>query len=79
MSSAPTADTSSAGTVTYEVSQTNAFGCESARSQITVEVKPTPFAPSVVEPLVNFCLNEVATALNTAGISNPRWYDDNCG
>ena len=75
LSSAPTADTSSAGTVTYEVSQTNAFGCESARSQITVEVKPTPFAPSVVEPLVNFCLNEVATALNTAGISNPRWYD----
>ena len=75
LSSAPTADTSSAGTVTYEVSQTNAFGCESARSQITVEVNPTPFAPSVVEPVVNFCLNEVATALNTSGISNPRWYD----
>ncbi|MDC0118150.1 hypothetical protein OAI10_01920, partial [bacterium] len=75
LSSAPTADTSSAGTVTYEVSQTNAFGCESARSQITVDVNPLPFAPSVVEPVVNFCLNEVATALNTSGISNPQWYD----
>ena len=75
LSSAPTADTSSAGTVTYEVSQTNAFGCESARSQITVDVNPLPFAPSVVQPVVNFCLNEVAAALNSSGISNPKWYD----
>ena len=59
LSSAPTPDTSSSGTVTYEVSQTNAFGCESPRSQITVIVKPLPFAPTVGSPVVNLCLNEV--------------------
>ncbi|MGB2173381.1 MAG: PKD-like domain-containing protein [Flavobacteriaceae bacterium] len=75
LSSAPTPDTSSSGTVTYEVSQTNAFGCESPRSQITVIVKPLPFAPTVGSPVVNLCLNEVTSPLDTSGISNPRWYD----
>ena len=73
--SAPTPDTSSSGSVTYEVSQTNAFGCESARSQITVEINTEPFAPTVANSVVNLCLNEVALPLNTSGISNPRWYD----
>ena len=74
--SAPTPDTLSSGTVTYEVSQTNAFGCESARSQITVEINSVPFAPTVANSVINLCLNEVALPLDTSGISNPRWYDD---
>ena len=75
MSSPPTPQTSNAESLTYEVSQINAFGCESPRSQITVIVKPLPLAPSVVASEVNLCLNEAASPLDTSGISNPRWYD----
>ena len=73
--SSPTPQTSNAESLTYEVSQINAFGCESPRSQITVIVKPLPQAPSVVASEVNLCLNEAASPLDTSGISNPRWYD----
>jgi len=76
LSSAPTPDTSKSGDVTYEVSQVNASGCESPRSQITVIVNPLPFAPTVANSVVNLCLNEAALPLDTSGISNPRWYDD---
>lgn len=76
LSSAPTHDTSKSGDVTYEVSQVNASGCESPRSQITVIVNPLPFAPTVANSVVNLCLNEAALPLDTSGISNPRWYDD---
>ncbi|MDC1355907.1 hypothetical protein N8205_03595, partial [Flavobacteriaceae bacterium] len=75
LSSPPTPQTSNAESLTYEVSQINAFGCESPRSQITVIVKPLPLAPSVVASVVNLCLNEAASPLDTSGISNPRWYD----
>ena len=75
MPSSPTPQTSNAESLTYEVSQSNAFGCESPRSQITVIVKPLPPAPSVVASEVNLCLNEAASPLDTSGISNPRWYD----
>ena len=75
MPSSPTPQTSNAESLTYEVSQSNAFGCESPRSQITVIVKPLPPAPSGVASEVNLCLNEAASPLDTSGISNPRWYD----
>ena len=75
LSSSPFPQTSNAESLTYEVSQSNAFGCESPRSQITVIVKPLPLAPSVVASVVNLCLNEAASPLDTSGISNPRWYD----
>ena len=75
LSSSPTPQTSNAESLTYEVSQMNAFGCESPRSQIIVIVKPLPLAPSGLASEVNLCLNEAASPLDTSGISNPRWYD----
>lgn len=75
LASAPTVDTSTVGTLNYKVSQMNAFGCESLKSEIIVNINPIPFAPLVAEAVVNFCLNTSALPLDTSGIANPRWYD----
>ena len=77
--SAPTVDTSSSGTFIFEVSQINSSGCESPRSQIIANVISSPVAPTVANSVVNFCLNEAASPLDTSGISNPKWYDEITG
>lgn len=71
-STAPTPSTSTAGTTTYYVSQTNSFGCESPRASIVVIIKPAPLAPIVVSP-VNYCLGATATALTATG-TGLLWY-----
>ncbi|WP_428653632.1 GEVED domain-containing protein [Runella sp.] len=69
---APTPSTSTAGTVSYWVSQT-VNNCESSRTKIDVIVTATPAAPTVTTP-INYCQNQPAIAL-AAGGSNLKWYD----
>jgi gliding motility-associated-like protein len=78
LSAAPTPDTSSAGALSYFVSQTNAFGCESTRSEIVVVINPEPLAPTVTAT-VNYCQNDNALPLDTSGVLNPKWYDASTG
>jgi gliding motility-associated-like protein len=66
-----TPSTTTAGTISYYVSQTT-NGCESARSQIDVTVTASPSAPTVTSP-VGYCENATALALVATG-SNLLWY-----
>ncbi|MBU2995992.1 HYR domain-containing protein, partial [Cellulophaga baltica] len=68
---APTPDTTSSGTTSYYVSQTNSNGCESPRSELVVTVYALPSAPTVSD--VEYCQNDIASAL-TAGGTNLLWY-----
>jgi gliding motility-associated-like protein len=73
---APTPDTSVAGTTTYYVSQSSTAGaCESPRLAITVTVNEVPVAPVVAD--VTYCQTAVATALTatTSDATNTlNWY-----
>jgi hypothetical protein len=69
---APTANTTTAGTTSYWVSQTNANGCESNRAKIDVTVNSLTAAPTVSTP-VSYCQNATATALTASG-TNLKWY-----
>ena len=74
-SNAPTPSTTTAGTTSYYVSQTNGSGCESPRAAIAVTVNTIPAAPTVTSPVTN-CQSATATAL-TATPSNGgtlNWY-----
>lgn len=68
---APTPSTSSAGTVSYFVSQT-VGGCEGPLAQIDVVVNGTPLAPVVLSP-VNYCQGATSTPLTATG-SGLLWY-----
>ncbi len=68
---APTPSTSTVGTTSYWVSQTNANGCESERAKIDVIIN-IPTAPTVT-PSVSYCQNAAATALTAIG-DNLKWY-----
>ncbi len=70
-STAPTPTTTSAGTVSYYVSQT-VNTCESSRSQINVITNATPAAPSVTAT-VTYCQNATALQLTATG-NNLLWY-----
>jgi hypothetical protein len=70
-STAPIPSTSTAGTVSYWVSQT-VGGCESTRTKIDVIITATPNSPSVTTP-TSYCQNQLATALSATG-SNLLWY-----
>lgn len=74
---APTPATTSAGTTTYYVAQTNAFGCEGPRTSIAVTINATPAAPTVSSP-VEYCSNATATALTATGTSL-KWYTSATG
>lgn len=74
---APTPSTASAGTTTYYVSQANASGCESVRSQINVIVTAYPSNPSATTT-VNYTVGDVATVLTATG-SNLLWYTTSTG
>jgi hypothetical protein len=70
-----TPSTSTAGSTTYYVSQTNANGCESDRAAITVTIKANPNPPTVTTP-VTYCQGQTAsplTAMATAG-GNLNWF-----
>jgi gliding motility-associated-like protein len=73
---APTPNTSTAGTTTYYVTQ-NTNGCESARAAITVTVGSAPATP-IVTPKISYCQNETATALSATG-TNLFWYTSASG
>ena len=72
---APTPSTAVGGSFNYYVSQINAVGAESPRSQIVVSVNATPIAP-VATTLVTYCQNAIASALTaTAAAGNTlKWY-----
>jgi gliding motility-associated-like protein len=67
---APTPSTTTSGATDYYVSQT-INGCEGPRAIITVDVLPTPAAPTVTA--VTYCQNDSALALTATG-SNLLWY-----
>lgn len=78
--SAPTPNTTGAGTTSFYVSSVNAGGCESARVEIQVTVTALPNAPTVTSP-VNYCVGQSAlqlTATPAAGMSL-RWYSSSTG
>lgn len=64
-SSAPTPSSTTVGTTTYYVSQTNTItGCEGPRTPIDVIINPLPFTPDVT-PVV-YCINDVAIPLTAS-------------
>jgi gliding motility-associated-like protein len=67
----PVPSTTTAGSVTYYVSQT-INNCESPRAAITVTVNATPAAP-LVNNTVSYCEGQAATALTATG-TNLLWY-----
>jgi gliding motility-associated-like protein len=66
---APTPSTTTVGTTTYYVSQSN--GCESPRAAIVVTVGGPPAAPTTSP--VSYCQNSTASALTATG-SGLLWY-----
>ena len=71
-STAPTPNTSTAGSITYYVSQT--VGCESPRSSIVVNVNATPSAPTVNIQSYTVCQNQTGVIPFGASGSNLLWY-----
>jgi hypothetical protein len=69
---APTPITTTVGTTSYWVSQTNANGCESDRTKIDITINALPTTPSVSTP-ISYCQNATASALTATG-SNLKWY-----
>lgn len=70
-STAPTPSTTTNGSTSYYVSQTQSCG-ESPRALIVVNVSAVPAAPGVTSPLT-YCQNVTAPALTATG-SNLLWY-----
>ncbi|MEP7255031.1 MAG: alpha-amylase family glycosyl hydrolase [Ferruginibacter sp.] len=68
---APTPSTTTVGSTTYYVSQTQSCG-ESPRAAIIVNVAAIPGAPVVTSP-VSYCQNTTASALTATG-TNLLWY-----
>ena len=73
---APTPITTTAGNITYYVSQTSGT-CESPRANIVVTVNATPAAPAVTTP-ISYCQNATANALIASG-TNLLWYTNATG
>jgi gliding motility-associated-like protein len=78
-SMAPSLNTSTAGTYTYYVSQTNAAGCESPRATLAVTVNALPAAPITVN--VNYATGATASALTATALANHtlQWYTVSTG
>jgi glycosidase len=68
---APTPSTTTAGTITYYVSQT-VNGCAGPRAAIVVTTNAIPLAPTATTA-VSYCQNTTATALTATG-TNLLWY-----
>ena len=75
---APTISTTSVSTTIYYVSQSSA-GCEGSRASITVNVNPTPAAPTLTVPAVQtYCQNSPTNLLSAMG-TNLKWYTQATG
>ena len=75
---APTISTTSVSTTIYYVSQSSA-GCEGSRASITVNVNPTPAAPTLTVPAVQtYCQNSPTNLLSATG-TNLKWYTQATG
>lgn len=68
---APTPSTTTVGSISYYVSQTQSCG-ESPRAVIVVNISAVPAAPVVTSPVV-YCQNATAAALTATG-NNLLWY-----
>jgi glycosidase len=75
-STAPIPSTTTAGSTTYYVSQTQTCG-ESPRAAITVTVNALPLTPTVTTP-VAYCQNATASAIPATG-TNLLWYNVSSG
>ncbi|MFN0081850.1 MAG: gliding motility-associated C-terminal domain-containing protein [Ferruginibacter sp.] len=76
-STAPSVSTTTAGTTIYYVSQNNGT-CESlTRTSITVNVFPTPAAPTVTSP-IDICQGSTAAQLTASG-NSLLWYTSATG
>jgi gliding motility-associated-like protein len=79
---APTPQTTTAGTTLYYVSQSTAtpLACESPRTLITVVVNPRPAVP-LVTAAIPYCQNFTAPALTATviGTNNLLWYTSSTG
>jgi large repetitive protein len=73
---APTPNTTTAGTFNFYVTQT-VSGCQSTRTQIDVNVIATPAAPIVTSP-ITLCQGVTATGLTAIG-TNLLWYANATG
>ena len=76
ITTAPTPSTTTSGTTSYYVSQTQGI-CESPRSNINVTVTSIPAIPVVVTQVI-YCQNAIATALTATG-NNLLWYTTSSG
>ena len=68
---APAPSTATVGMFNYYVSQINSFGCESARTPLSVTTLALPSSPSVANS--NYCLGAVASPLSAIGTAL-KWY-----
>jgi sugar lactone lactonase YvrE len=73
---APTPNTSTLGTTTYYVSQSNICG-ESPRASIVVNVVATPTAPVATSP-ITYCSGDISVPLTASG-SGLKWYTSATG
>lgn len=64
-------------TITYQVREESAAGCESAALTVTVTVNPAPADP--VATAVTVCSGETATLTATGSGGLINWYDDPAG
>ncbi|WP_345255057.1 LamG-like jellyroll fold domain-containing protein [Flaviaesturariibacter amylovorans] len=67
------ASTTSLSSSTYYASQTNAAGCESGRTAVTVNVYSLPSNPNV-PTAQSFCANTNPTVASLTGVSGAKWY-----
>ncbi len=73
LTSAPVPNTSTPGTTTYWVTQTDNINiCESPRKEVNVIVLAKPMPPTV-SPIIYYCQNATASALTATG-TNLKWY-----
>ncbi|GAB3898220.1 Ig-like domain-containing protein [Spirosoma agri] len=76
-STATTPGTGTSGTTMYYVSQTSG-NCESQRASISIQVRPSPTAPTVTSPVI-YCQNRQATPLTASPTAGGTlvWYGTN--
>ncbi|NOQ25455.1 MAG: PKD domain-containing protein, partial [Bacteroidales bacterium] len=66
------------GTYTYNATQTNANGCESAQNPADYVINGIPAPPSFVNPSIKICENEVNPIFSVVG-NNINWYKNIAG
>ncbi|WP_343667624.1 gliding motility-associated C-terminal domain-containing protein [Chitinophaga sp.] len=76
ISIAPTPNTNSLGTTHYWVTQQDAGGCESERSELSVTISAQVQPPLVSD--LDYCLNQAVPQLTATG-TNLKWYTSSTG